>query len=230
MRLQIAEGIYYDFSYQIENYDTAEPASDKHQRFMEILQKHSLNPAEAIEEWKLLKITAKDLRSKCICSHPIERNYFVENPFTKTTLCIGSECINRWIKPKLTCEQCDCVLQNATHRVKFNKFLCKECNLQKKRELVQQEEERKLQELRASIEKQRKEEKRRLDIARKENLVLFWYGPYYQRKFKEVIQDEAYVEKLINIPQERWTPTLKAFSEYAHLIYEIADVPEVEAT
>ena len=200
--------------YPVEDYDTVDNANDMHIRFMEVLRKHSLDQLNPIEEWRLEKHTEDDFRKKCICSHDIERNYFISNDFTKTTLVVGSECVNRWLKPKLSCQRCDAVLGSVAQRVREQKFLCRACNQLQKAEAAAQERERQYQ-----LEQRAKKAKRM------ETLILFWYGPYYKKQFGQVAKDEAYVEYLLNIPDDKLTPTLKAFHEYAAAVWDIEDRP-----
>lgn len=206
--------------YQIPNYDNEPIADDKHERFMAVLKMHSAHETNPIQEWHLETLTeVKD--SQCICSQPILNQYFISNDTTRTTLIIGSDCMKRFLDCTLKCSQCSASIKNVATRIKENEYLCKQCKATKKKEaLALAERQQKL-----ALEQQRKEAEIQKKIKRMGTFCLFWFGRYYQKPFKIVVEDEAYVEYLLNLPDEKTKcQTLRTFLEYASHFYEIKEV------
>jgi hypothetical protein len=184
------------------------PQTQKSGKFYRTLREHSVSQEDPIPEWTVVYHVEGDGATHCICTTPIQYQFTIENKHNGKRLTIGSECIKRW-GINFVCKQCKSPLGNRTRRLLKKDFLCPECK---------QEEKRK-EALRLAKEE---EQKRRLG-----NYHLFWYGPYYQRKFSEVIRDLPYVELLLNVPKK--TKTLEQFEEYVQLYYDILTVkPQTE--
>ena len=73
----------------------------------------------------------EDIPDECICGHPIKRHYFITDKDNDLLLCIGSECIKRFLPENVqgrTCSMC-----MAPHRrTKTN--ICFDCENQIKNE------------------------------------------------------------------------------------------------
>lgn len=172
-------------------------------RFFEILRRYSDDKNDPVPEWELVPEMTVNSKERCICSTKIIDNYYIRHTRTGKVLVIGSECIKRWISPKLKCKECGAALGRVCRRIKTADYLCRSCKLEAKKE------------------EERKEQERETKIARMEKLVLFWYGPYYQKPFYLVAKDIPYVEYLLNHPKATTSETLKAFQKYASLVFEI---------
>ena len=176
----------------------------KAKRFFEILREQSMYKNDPVPEWKVVPEVEceDDGTGVCICSTPIVYKYCIENKHNGNRLTIGSECVKRW-NLEFTCKDCKAPLGNVTQRLLKKNFFCPECTKRKKNQ-----------------EKIRQQ----MLLARQKELeryTLFWYGPDYKRKFKDVIQDIPYVERLINV--EYKTKTLELFQEYVSLLFDIVD-------
>ena len=172
--------------------------------FFATLRENSISQQDPLPEWQIVTDYEGDGEERCICSTPILHKYVIENKLNGRRLTIGSECIKRW-NIKFVCKQCSSHLGNITKRLIQQDFLCPECKREEKRK----------QKL---LEAQREERKRKLGA-----YVLYWFGPYYQRRFSEVINDIPYVEFLLNQPTR--TKTIEYFEEYVNLCYEVVTVP-----
>jgi hypothetical protein len=52
---------------------------------------------DALQEWIIVSnISTKKNHSRCICSKPITRRYFILNELNGNVLCIGSSCIGKF--------------------------------------------------------------------------------------------------------------------------------------
>lgn len=209
--------------YPIASYDNEPFAEDKHLRFMAVLKDHSENQTHPIPEWTLLE-TMEVKESQCICTQPILNQYFISNDTTKTTLIIGSDCMKRFLEPSLHCKECGCgITTGIVERIQKKDFLCKQCKAQKKKEALLRAEKEAKETQRKLLEEAKQEAKKQ----QMGNWILFWYGRYYQKPFKMVLQDEAYVEYLLNLPEEKKTETIKSFTTYVSFFYDVVDT-EVE--
>lgn len=185
--------------------DLEDSLKAKARLFHSILRENSMNKEDPIPEWKLVVDYEGDGEERCICSTPIVYKYVIENKHTGTRLIIGSECIKRW-NIEFLCKDCGSHLGNITRRLAKKDFVCPDC---KKRE------------------ERRKKVKEAADTERRKKLasyVLYWYGPYYKRKFSDVIDDIPYVEFLLNQPTR--TKTIEYFEEYVNLCYDVVTVPD----
>ncbi len=191
-------------NYQIPDYDNEPHAENKHLRFMDVLKHHSENKENPIQEWHLLPITSKKERGKCICSHPIENNYFISNDKTQVTLIIGSDCKNRFLPSTLRCERCRLPLRDEINRIAKKNFICPECK---------------------RFEAYKLKERMRV-VEQYDHYYLFWFGPYYKKTFKEVTEDTGYTEFLINIPKSKWNASLHSFYKYVEAKFETEEVEE----
>lgn len=168
-------------------------------RFFEILRDFSDDKRDPVPEWEFKGFITTGTKEKCICGTKILLNYQIVHKRTQKQLIIGSECIKRWIQPKLSCSRCDAPLGRVLERTRKGDFHCRSC----KRELKEMEKQK---------------------LLKMGRLRLFWYGKYYQRMFAEVAQDIPYVESLLNLPEEKKTDTLKALEKYISLKYDIKEV------
>lgn len=177
----------------------------RQKRFFEILRKYSFDKEDPISEWRFVEIVDNDGTNRCICTAPIQYLYKIENKETKATLIVGSECIQRWLQGLLRCKECACVLGNVVKRLRKEDYHCRSCKkiLQKKQEQQEQEELRKRK------------------MSKLGHCRLYWYGPYYQKMFHEVIDNIPYVEKLINI--ENKNQTLELFTRYVKTVYDLEE-------
>ncbi len=101
------------------------------------------------EPWRAY---GEDIPDECICGHPIKRHYFITDKNEEDLLCIGSECIKRFLPENVqgrTCSMCMAPHRRTKHRICFDcenqikneqKKLCADCggpketwNLKKKR-------------------------------------------------------------------------------------------------
>lgn len=206
--------------YFTPNYDNEPPAEDKHERFMAVLKNHSENQTHPISEWRLLPLReVKD--SQCICTQPILNQHFISNDTTRTTLVIGSDCMKRFLEPTLQCEECGCgITTGIVERIEKQNFLCPPCKaLKKKRDRLLAEQEAKKHQHELATQEAKK--------VKMGKWALFWYGKYYQKPFSVVLQDEAYVEYLLNLPEDKKTETIKSFTTYVSLFYDVVET-EVE--
>lgn len=187
-----------------------EPETCPNKRFLQVLRDHSTNQTDPIEEWDLLGFVSNGGATHCICDTQIILNYCIQHKQTKKQLMIGSECVKRWINPKLVCERCQTTLGCVMKRIRYQDFHCRQCK-------------KALQE-----EKAYQEHMKAQQLRRWERELFYAYGKHYEQPFKEVAKDIPFVEKLLNLPPEkRWQKNLIAFLTYVSLLYEIADV-EVE--
>jgi len=179
--------------YTIPNYDNEPHAEDKHERFMTVLKAHSENQSNPFPEWELQPMKTKHERSKCICSHPIDNNYFISNNTTNTTLVVGSDCMKRFLNPSLYCKDCDCVIQNVVQRIDEKDYICRSCKASRKQ------------------------------IAKKYASWIFYHpGPHFQDPFHKVIEDEDYVETLLRLPYSfPKNKSLEAFLKYVNAVFYI---------
>lgn len=170
--------------------------------FFETLRDKSIDKFDPVSEWDFDCILDNDGTKHCICSAPIQYLYQIKNRFNQETVIVGSECIKRWLNGLVRCSLCQCNLGNISKRLKTQNFHCRDCKLRLERQAKYEEEEQKTKR-----------------IKKLGSLHLFWYGPYYMKKFSAVIEDIPYVEKLLNIQEK--TKTLEAFEEYVNLVYEV---------
>ena len=174
-------------------------------RFFEILRQYSDNQYDPLPEWELVLGKFMEKESRCICSTPIERNFYICHKRTGKELVIGSECVKRWINPKLICKQCKCPLGRFAARIKTQDFLCPSCK---------------------RIAKKAVEEKERKTLSRIQTLgrFKFFFGKiYFAQRFCEVVKDIPYVEFILNHPWIHQPETIKLFLEYVHLVYDIKE-------
>jgi hypothetical protein len=129
--------------------------------------------------------------------------------------------MKRFLEPSLRCKGCGGgITTGIVERIQKKNFLCKECKAQKKKEALALVEEQRKEALR------KQQEEAKLDAKKQQmgNWSLFWYGKYYQKPFKMVLEDEAYVEYLLNLPEEKKTETIKSFTKYVSFFYTVVDV------
>jgi hypothetical protein len=185
-------------------------------RFFEVLREFSDDKNDPTPEWEFKGLITRGTHEKCICGTKIELNFLIVHKRTQKQLFIGSECVKRWIQPKLLCERCEAPLGRFEWRHKNQDFHCRSC----KKEIQLEKEWQKMNQ---QMEAQRKKKK----IEKMEKWTLFWYGKYRNKPFKMVAEDVGYVEYLMNIPEEKATASVRSFQEYASLIFEFEEV-EVE--
>ena len=172
-------------------------------RFFEILRQFSDDQNDPVPEWSLVEGMTVNSKERCICSTKIIDNYYIRHRRTGKLLVIGSECVKRWIQPKLLCKGCEKPLGRVCQRIKSGDYLCRSCKLEAKKE------------------EERKEKVKEEKIKRLGNFELFWYGPYYRKPFRVVAEDIPYVEFLLNHPRSSSSETLIAFEKYINLVYEV---------
>lgn len=189
---------------------------DPNQRFFEILRDASDDKQDPIPEWELKGFVGSGV-DRCICGTSIMLNYLIVHKRTQKQFVIGSECMKRWMNPKLVCKECESPLGCVAKRYRTNDFLCRCCKTMKKK----MEEEESIQRAR---EKAIKERQRIKAIEKLSLFRLFWSGKYYLKSFKEVLQDESYVLYLMTIPDAKATESVKKFKEYASFFYDLVDV------
>ena len=181
----------------------------KNSIFLERLREKSKNKEDPVPEWEECgrfdsgTYTTDVDAERCLCTTAIRYIYWIKNKHTGEEVKIGSTCINRWWD--IHCENCQAALGNKNARRKQKRerniyaFWCPDC---KKEDIKLWNEKRdRLGEMR-----------------------LFWYGKYRERKFSEFIDDVPYVEKLINVPEEKKNDSVKLFEKYANMVYEINNV------
>lgn len=196
--------------------------------FLEVLKYYSDNKEDPIPEWHLQGFVPNGGATECICETPIVLNYKIIHKRTLQELIIGSECVKRWMNPRLECEVCKSPLGCIMKRYQFFDFKCRACKTaerKKQERLLQEAEEQERCRLMAQFqEKLRKDEARR-----KAGEQLFrGYGKYFLKPFRLVAEDIPYATKLLNLPKEKvYEENLIAFLSYLSSCYEIVDV-EVE--
>jgi hypothetical protein len=89
---------------------------DPNKRFFEVLREYSDDKNDPTPEWEFQGMVLHGVKEKCICGTKILLNYLISHKRTKKQLIIGSECIKRWIQPKMTCEHCDAPLGQVLKR------------------------------------------------------------------------------------------------------------------
>lgn len=172
-------------------------------RFFEVLREYSFDKRDPLHEWEFVPEKHTVRSEKCICTTPIQNNYYIRHKQTKKELIVGSECIKRWIQPQLLCKECSSPLGRVCERVRLKDFICGKCK--------------------------RKEKARRAERMKKlGNYRLLFGKKYYQRLFKEVIDDIPYVEFLLNLKMNVIPSSLEAFYEYCSLVYEIKEILQEE--
>lgn len=186
-----------------EHYEYLE--TEPNLRFFEILRKFSTNPYDPVPEWELDTTKFIATKSRCICTTPIERNFYIRHKQSGKELVIGSECVKRWINPRLVCKTCDSPLGRVDKRIETQDFLCPKCKREAKKKLRDeaQEKAKKIQQL---------------SLYR-----LYFGGKYYGRFFRDVIDDIPYVEFLLNLSFETVPKTLKLFYVYVSCVYDIQE-------
>ena len=175
-------------------------------KFFEILRRFSDNKFDPVPEWELLTDKFFEKETRCICTTPIERNFYIRHKRTGKELVIGSECVKRWIHPKLTCKQCESPLGRIDKRIQTQDFVCPKCKREAKKAAKEAAEHR---------------------ASRRATLCAFhfYYGKkYYGKRFDVVAKDIPYVEFLLNLQLSDVPKTLKLFKEYIGLIYELEDI------
>ena len=202
--------------------EMSELEHDPNKRFFEVLRQHSDDKNDPTPEWEFTGMVFNGVKEKCICGTKILLNYLITHKRSKHQLIIGSECVKRWIKPKMTCEDCDAPLGRVLERARKNDFLCRSCKKEKKeREAREKEQEERIQ--------KKKEEETKRQIKRMDNFMLYWYGKHRNHPFKMVAEDIPYTEYLLNIPEEKASESIKAFQKYASLVYDIKEEEILEA-
>ena len=167
-------------------------------KFFEVLRSFSDNQYDPLPEWELVTDKFIEREIRCICTTPIERNFFIRHKRTGKELVIGSECVKRWLNPRIVCKECDSPLGRVTKRIELQDFICPDC----------------------------KRSKRKKDTARRKQLAsfrLYWGSKHYGKQFKDVIDDIPYVETLLNLPLPSVPQTLQAFYEYVNLVFTIEE-------
>lgn len=200
-----------------------EPETSPHKRFFQVLVEHSDSREDPISEWKLVGYVLNGGATHCICDTQITLNYKIIHKRTQKELIIGSECVKRWLNPKLVCEQCQTPLGCVMERFKNADFFCRRCKVQKQKDALAVLEAQRNVAVQITQEELKKEAKKQ----RMGEWILFWYGKYYQKPFKVAVQDEDYVNTLLEIPEDKHTKSLQYFLEYASLIHTIQEI-EVE--
>lgn len=171
-------------------------------KFFEVLRSVSDNQYDPLPEWELLTDKFMEREIRCICTTPIERNFFIRHKRTGKELVIGSECVKRWLNPFAVCSECQSPLGRITKRIETKDFVCPECKRDKKK----------------------KETARRNQLA----TFRFYWGGYgtkhYKNKFCDVIDDIPYVEHLLNLSLPSVPPSLQAFYEYVNLVFTVKEI------
>jgi hypothetical protein len=167
------------------------------------IRKLSVDKKDFIQEWELAKqcIGAK---SQCICTHPINQNYYIINKLTGARCIIGSDCVQRWMNPKLMCEGCGGALGCVMERIRKQDFHCRSCKGEKRRA-------------------------RESTIRRFSSWKLDFPGPWKGLTFEKVCENQEWAEKLINTEWQGTGPlsyiykSLKAFQLYANAVFVIEE-------
>lgn len=167
-------------------------------QFFEILRDNSRDKEDPVSEWDFVDVVDNDGTMHCICTAPIRYLYRIQNRFTGKSLIVGSECVKRWLNSLLRCERCNCRLGNITKRLRTQDFHCRAC-----KQTIRWDHLGRVNHKLGSMR-------------------LFWYGPYYQREFREVINDIPYVETLLNVQNK--TKTLELFEQYVNHVYDVTEV------
>lgn len=107
-------------------------------KFIFELKKYSNNKEDPISEWDFTKDIQRieNIDKKCICSTSISVIYKIKNKYNDKVLEIGSECVKRWIKPKIYCIECKSVIGNVIKRTNEQDFTCPKCKKQKLDKLI----------------------------------------------------------------------------------------------
>lgn len=161
------------------------------------MRKKSINKGDFIQEWELV-MKCHGAASQCICTHQIEENYFIINKITREQCIIGSDCVQRWLNPKLNCKGCDKPLGCIMQRIKKQEFYCRSCKTLKQKTVDQFS-----------------------------SWKIAYPGPWKGKTFCKVSENEEWVETLINTPKWKGTSppsysykSLHAFHKYADSKFE----------
>ena len=148
---------------------------DRHLKFIAELLKYSNGKDDPISEWEYTgetrELGKEELKDgfKCICTTPISILYRIRNKVNSIQLEIGSECIKRWLNPRISCDDCKATLGNITKRMRSKDYLCRLC---KKNNIAKQTEN---------------------NIRKKS-----WSECYINNKLFSDITDISYIEEIIN--------------------------------
>jgi hypothetical protein len=166
--------------------------------FMEELRKRSTNKDDPIQEWTLDTTRFVKGESQCICTHDIEKNFFIQNKLTGEVCVIGSDCVQRWFEPELRCRDCNQPLGNIMKRIRMEDFYCRSCKTAMTKLLD-----------------------------RYSTWKIYMPGPWKGKTFQVVSDNESWVSDLMRMPTWRGTtpPTfayksLHAFKEYARTMFD----------
>jgi len=198
---------------------------DANTLFLEVLKKYSDNKNDPIPEWHLQGFDPHGGATKCICETPILLNYRIIHKRTQVQLLIGSECVKRWLNPRLECEVCKCPLGCIMKRYQTFDFKCRKCKTAERKEqerLLREAEEMERARLIAEFrERERKENERRW--AGEE--LFRGYGKHFLKPFRIVAEDIPFVTRLVNLPKEKvYEKNLIDFLSYVSMCYDIVEI------
>jgi len=164
--------------------------------FEEEMRKKSVNKGDFIQEWQLAN-ECHGASSKCICTHDIQLNFYIQNKITGERVIIGSDCVERWLHPQLQCKGCNEPLGCIMRRIKDKDFYCRSCKVET-----------------------RKTKER--TVNQYSTWKLAFPGPWKGLTFRKISENGEWVEKLANTPKWKGSSTpsyaynsLHAFQKYA---------------
>jgi len=179
------------------------------------MREKSIHKGDFIQEWELA-MKCHRAASQCICTHQIEENYFIRNKITGEQCIIGSDCVQRWLNPKMNCKKCKEPLGCIMTRIKKKDFYCRSCKL----EIIKRNEEK---------ERENRKIKQKT-IKMFSSWTLAYPGPWKGKLFPVVCETEEWVETLINIPKWQGVAppsyiykSLHAFQKFADAKFEISE-------
>ena len=222
-----------------------------HEIFWTEIRKLSCNingkPNDILQEWYYSHKMSVDINKleECICTHDIETIYFYKNILNGNLIKVGSKCIDYW---KMHVPVCDCGGKLSKARIREDKTNCPSCEkaaikLQKEEQRKKQMEERdkqlalqsvqrikrieearvKSEELLKQFQENRVNNLKQIEIERLGNFRVFWYGPWRNLLFKEVIGNDEWTSILVNVADDIKNESLHRFERYCRLLDLVED-------
>lgn len=169
-------------------------------KFLEELRKLSTFKEDPIPEWEVIE-AYKGEGTKCICTKVIENEFVIKNKINGLKVIIGCDCAERFnIEFVLQCKTCSSPLGNKIRRLLNKDLICPAC-------------------------KREERAKRKEYIAALSNYRCWIYGPWYKKRFKDIIENQEWVEGILNTDPSGMYPITcyDSFKEYCNFFYDIKE-------
>lgn len=218
-----------------------------HETFWAEIRQLSCNrdgtPEKILSEWKYShKMSVDDFSEECLCRHEICTIYFYKNILNGTLIKVGSKCIDYW---QMAVPLCNCGKKISRPRLKLDKKNCSYCEktiekeeerkkkLEERDKLIAQQQEERRKNLEASRiasekllkewEEVRSEKQKQIELNRLGEFRIFWYGPWRNLLFKEVIGNVEWASILVNVADDIKNESLRRFEKYCRLLDLVQD-------